>query len=165
MSSISIDVEDTKSSDLVDGEDENDISEFSEVEDYGIDQIKLQIVIKKKGKKTSTSKTITIKPVEYITVIEGINNAVQKALNRNIKPADYSMSYKAVNARGPSSTLEDKLDFNEFIEDYKKIIAADKKLSIIIVIGDDSTNEKTKSKHSKVRVLKYFNCSFIFFNI
>ncbi|CAB4400019.1 unnamed protein product [Rhizophagus irregularis] len=72
MNSISIDVEDTKSSDLIDGEDEDDISEFSE------------------GKKTSTSKTITIKPVEYITVIEGINNAVQKALkNRNIKPADY----------------------------------------------------------------------------
>ncbi|CAB4487812.1 unnamed protein product [Rhizophagus irregularis] len=42
MNSISIDVEDTKSSDLVDGEDEHDISEFSEVEDYGIDQIKLQ---------------------------------------------------------------------------------------------------------------------------
>ncbi|CAB5292799.1 unnamed protein product [Rhizophagus irregularis] len=150
MNSISIDVEDTKSSDLVDGEDEDDISEFSEVEDYGIDQIKLQIAIEKKGKKTSTSKTITIKPVEYITVIEGINNAVQKALkNRNIKPADYSMSYKAVNARGPSSTLEDKLDFNEFIEDYKKIIAAGKKVSIIIVIGDDSTNEKTKSKRLK----------------
>ncbi|UZO25882.1 uncharacterized protein OCT59_018139 [Rhizophagus irregularis] len=150
MNSISIDVEDTKSSDFVDGEDEDDISEFSEVEDYGIDQIKLQIAIEKKGKKTSTSKTITIKPVEYITVIEGINNAVQKALkNRNIKPADYSMSYKAVNARGPSSTLEDKLDFNEFIEDYKKIIAAGKKVSIIIVIGDDSTNEKTKSKRLK----------------
>ena len=30
------------------------ISEFSEVEDYGIDQIKLQIAIEKKGKKTST---------------------------------------------------------------------------------------------------------------
>ncbi|EXX75076.1 hypothetical protein RirG_045080 [Rhizophagus irregularis DAOM 197198w] len=42
MNSISIDVEDTKSSDLVDGDDEHDISEFSEVEDYGIDQIKLQ---------------------------------------------------------------------------------------------------------------------------
>ncbi|PKY63454.1 hypothetical protein RhiirA4_492421, partial [Rhizophagus irregularis] len=45
-------------------------------------------------------------------------------------------------------TLEDKLDFNEFIEDYKKIIAAGKKVSIIIVIGDDSTNEKTKSNDS-----------------
>ncbi|PKY57820.1 hypothetical protein RhiirA4_479186 [Rhizophagus irregularis] len=105
MNSISIDVEDTKSSDLVDGEDEDDISKFSE-----------------KGKKTSTSKTITIKQVEYITVIKGINNAIQKALkNRNIKPADYN---------------------------YKKIIAAGKKVSIIIVIGDDSTNEKTKSNDS-----------------
>uniref|UniRef100_U9T5T2 Uncharacterized protein n=1 Tax=Rhizophagus irregularis (strain DAOM 181602 / DAOM 197198 / MUCL 43194) TaxID=747089 RepID=U9T5T2_RHIID len=71
MNSISIDVEDTKSSDLVDGEDEDDISEFSEKE------------------------------------------------------------------------------LNEFIEDYKKIIAAGKKVSIIIVIGDDSTNEKTKSKRLK----------------
>src|SRR6185369_6213536 len=147
MNSISIDVEDTKSSDLVDGEDEDDISEFSEVEDYGIDQIKLQIAIEKKGRKTSTSKTITIKPVEYITVIEGINNAVQKALNnKNIKPEDYSMSYKAVNARGPSSALEDKLDFNEFIDDYKKVIVVDKKMSVIVVIGDDSVNEETKSK-------------------
>ena len=37
------------------------------------------------------------------------------------------MLYKAVNARGPSSELEDKLDFNEFIEDYKKVIATEKK--------------------------------------
>ncbi|RGB24755.1 hypothetical protein C1646_747680 [Rhizophagus diaphanus] len=50
MSSIvSIDVEDIKSSNLIDGEIEDDISEFSEVEDYGIDQIKLQIAIEKKG--------------------------------------------------------------------------------------------------------------------
>ncbi|CAG8713783.1 2960_t:CDS:2 [Rhizophagus irregularis] len=71
MNSISIDVEDTKSSDLVDGDDEHDISEFSEKE------------------------------------------------------------------------------LNKFIEDYKKIIAAGKKVSIIIAIGDDSTNEKTKSKRLK----------------
>ena len=142
----------SRSSDFIDGEDGDEFSEFSEVEDYNIDEIKLQIIIEKRGKRTSTSKTITIKPVGYIDVIEGINNAVQKALkNKDIKPADYSISYKATNARGPSSALEDKLDFNEFIDDYKKVIAANKKMSIIVVIGDDPINEKTKSKHSKVR--------------
>jgi len=95
-----------KSDDFVNGEDKDNISEFSEVEEYDIDEIKVQIVIEKKGKKTFTSKTITIKPVEYINVIKGINDTIQKALkNRNIKLSDYSMSYKAVNAYGPSSTL------------------------------------------------------------
>ncbi|GBC05679.1 hypothetical protein RclHR1_06370006 [Rhizophagus clarus] len=47
--------------------------------------------------------------------------------NENIKLADYSISYKAMNARGPSSELEDKCDFDEFIEDYKKVIAVNKK--------------------------------------
>lgn len=146
----------SKSCDVIDVDEDYDISEFSEVEEYDIDEIKLQIVIEKKNKKSSTSKTITIKPVEYISVIEGINNAIQKALkNKNIKPADYSMSYKAVNARGPSSALEDKLDFNEFIDDYKKVITANKKMAVIIVIGDDSVNEKSETKHSKVKII-YF---------
>ena len=146
----------SKSDDCIEIEDE-DVSEFSEVEEYGIDEIKLQIIIEKKGKKTSTSKTLTIKPVEYIIVIERINSAVQKALkNTSINPSDYKMSYKAINAHGPSSELEDKLDFNEFIEDYKKVFAANKKMSIIVVFGDDSINEKSKSKHSKVKKILYF---------
>jgi uncharacterized protein YdeI (YjbR/CyaY-like superfamily) len=125
-----------------------------------IDEIKLHIAIEKKGKKTSNFKTIIIKPVSYIKVIEEINSAVQKALkNDNLKPSDYSMSYKAINARGPSSELEDKLDFNEFIEDYKKVIAAGKKMSVIVVIGND---ERSKSKRSKVR--DYFILFFIYFS-
>ena len=32
-----------------------------------------------------------------------------------------------MNARGPSSELEDKCDFDEFIEDYKRVVAAKKK--------------------------------------
>ena len=66
------------------------------------------------------------------------------------------MSYKAVNARGPSNELEDKLDFHEFIEDYKRVIAAKKKMSVIVVIED--LEEKTKSieKRSKVRKLFIF---------
>lgn len=151
-----------KSIDFDNDEEDEDVSEFSEPEEYDLDEIKLHIVIEKKGKKTSTSKTITIKPVDYISAIEGINGAVRKVLkNNNLKPSDYSLSYKAINARGPSSELEDKLDFNEFIEDYKKIIAADKKMSVIVVIGDDPINEKSKSKRSKVRDYVFFFCFFL----
>jgi predicted DNA binding protein len=158
-----------KSDDIIDvdaeveGEDD-DISEFSEAEGYDIDEIKLQVIIEKKDKKTFTSKTIIIKPVEYVNVIEKINDTVQKVLkNKNIKPSNYSLSYKAINVCGLSNALEDKLDFNEFIDDYKKIIAANKKMAVIVVVGDDSVNEKTKSKRSKVK--DFFNISifFIFF--
>ena len=48
-----------KSIDFADGDDD-EASEFSETEEYNIDEIRLHIVIEKKGKKTSTSKTITI---------------------------------------------------------------------------------------------------------
>ena len=151
-----------RSIDFDNDEEDEDVSEFSESEEYNLDEIKLHIVIEKKGKKTSTSKTITIKPVDYISAIEGINSAVRKVLkNNNLKPSDYSLSYKAINARGPSSELEDKLDFNEFIDDYKKIIAADKKMSVIVVIGDDSINEKSKSKRSKVRDYVFFLLFFL----
>ena len=143
--------------DFIDIETPSSPDEFSDVEEeeYDLKEIKLQIVIEKKGKKTS--KTITIQPVEYINVIEKINVIIQKAFqNKNIKPADYSILYKAVNARGPSNELEDKSDFDEFIEDYKRIIAAKKKMSVIVVIED--LREKTKSieKRSKVRKLFIF---------
>jgi hypothetical protein len=75
--------------------------------------------------------------------------------NENIKPADYSISYKALNSRGLSSELEDKLDFKEFIEDYKKVTAANKKMGVMVVI-DNSTDKETKlsEKRSKVRKLQ-----------
>ena len=117
---------------------------------------------RRKVKKHQQSKTITIKPVDYISTIEGIDSAVRKVLkNNNLKPSDYSLLYKAINARDPSSELEDKLDFNEFIDDYKKIIAADKKMPVIVVIGDDPINEKSKSKHSKVRDYVFFYYFFL----
>ena len=107
------------------------------------DEIKLHIVIEKKGKKISTSKTMTIKSVDYISAIEGINSAVRKVLkNNNLKPSDYNLSYQAINARSPSNELEDKLDFNEFINDYKKIIATNKKMSVIVVIGDNNRRDQ-----------------------
>lgn len=136
--------------------------ELSEVEEYDIDEIKLHVSIEKKGKKTSTSKTLTIQPVEYASVVERINAFVQKALqNENIKPTDYGMSYKAMNTRGLSSELEDKYDFKEFIEDYKKIIAANKKMSVMIVI-ENSASEKIKSTEKCPSKVK--NC-FIFLYI
>ncbi|GES88200.1 hypothetical protein GLOIN_2v1776024 [Rhizophagus clarus] len=77
-----------------------------------------------------------------VNVVERINNAVRKMLNnKKLKPGGYKMSYKTINAHGPFSTLEDKLNFNEFVEDYKRVTSANKKMSIIIVIDD--------LKHSK----------------
>lgn len=146
------------SDDFIDIEAPSSPDEFSDVEEeeYNLKEIKLQIIIEKKGKKTS--KTITIQPVEYINVIEKINAVIQKAFqNKNIKPADYSISYKAVNARGPSNELEDKQDFDEFIEDYKRVIAAEKKMSVIVVIEDLGKKTKSIEKHSKVRDYLYSN--------
>ncbi|GBC06292.1 hypothetical protein RclHR1_06740008 [Rhizophagus clarus] len=148
VSTISV----TKMSDnCINIESKQDASEISEAEEYGIDEVKLQIVIEKEGKKTSTSKAITIKPVEYINIVERINDAVRKMLNnKKLKPGDYKMLYKAINVRGLSSTLEDKLDFNEFVEDYKRVTSANKKMSIIIVIDDPKrlkdSNESSASE-------------------
>ena len=49
-----------KSIDFNNDKDDEDVSEFSEPEEYNLDEIKLHIFIEKKGKKTSPSKTITI---------------------------------------------------------------------------------------------------------
>lgn len=141
-----------------------DVESLELFEECGIDEIKLHVSIEKKGKKTSTSKALIIKPVEYINVMEKINAFVQKALqNENIKPADYSISYKAMNSRGLSSELEDELDFKEFIEDYKKVTAANKKMGMMVVI-DNSTDDETKSseKRSKVRKLQLLLLFYIF---
>jgi len=137
--------------------------ESPEVEEYSIDEIKLHVSIEKKGKKTSTSKALIIQPVEYTNVVEKINAFVQKTLqNENIKPADYSMSYKAVNAHGISSELEDELDFKEFIEDYKEITAANKKMGVMVVIENfaSETTKSTKKSSSKVKLF-YIQLFFI----
>ncbi|GBC08215.1 hypothetical protein RclHR1_07980007 [Rhizophagus clarus] len=151
------------SDNCIDIKSEQNASKISEAEEYDIDEIKLQIVIEKEGKKTSTSKAITIKPVEYINVVERINDAVRKMLNnKKLKSGDYKMSYKAINAHGLPNTLEDKLDFNKFVKDYKRVTSANKKMSIIIVIDDpkrskdsnessaseeDVSNKKKKKSH------------------
>jgi hypothetical protein len=140
-------------------------SEFFDEEYKDIEEIKLHVIIDKKGNKKTTSKALTIKPVKYTNVMEKINATVQKAFkNENIKLEDYSISYKAVNARGPSSELEDRCDFNEFIEDYKKVVAAKKKMAVTVVFEDfiDEKSKKSK-KHSKVIKAILYHNYFLFF--
>ena len=50
----------------------------TEVEEYDIDMIKLNVSIEKKDKKTSISKTLTIQLVEYTNYMEKINALIQK---------------------------------------------------------------------------------------
>ena len=98
MSNRSIDFDNDKENE--------DVFEFSEPEKYNLDEIKLHIVIEKKGKKTSTFKTITIKPVDYISAIEGINSAVRKVLkNNNLKPSDYPLNCRTLQANLPAYLL------------------------------------------------------------
>ena len=81
--------------------------------------------------------------------------------NENIKLSDYSMSYKAVNARGPPSELEDKCDFDKFIENYKRVITANKKMAVTIVF-DDSIDKKTKKAEKRSKVIITKKIVFIF---
>ena len=54
----------TKMSDsYIDFESKQDAFKISKTEEYGIDEVKLQIVIEREGKKMFMSKTINIKPV------------------------------------------------------------------------------------------------------
>ena len=108
---------------------EEDLDLFFEEED----NIKEINIIQNKNIKTPTAKSLVIKPVDYKNVVEKINLVVQKNLGKKITPKDYTISYKAVNARGPSNELEDELDFQEFIDEYKKVISVDKKMSVIVV--------------------------------
>ncbi|GES85800.1 hypothetical protein GLOIN_2v1473341 [Rhizophagus clarus] len=64
-------------------------------------------------------KTLTIQPANYKNVMEKINSIVQKVLGKKIKSTNYTTSYKAMNAHRPSNELEDELDFQEFLDEYK----------------------------------------------
>ena len=86
--------------------------------------------------------------------MEKINSIVQKFLGRKIKMTYYTISYKAVNAHGPSNELEDKLDFQEFLNEYKKIISLGKKMSVIVDMKKNITeNKKSSKKYKKVKFL------------
>uniref|UniRef100_U9UQS9 Uncharacterized protein n=1 Tax=Rhizophagus irregularis (strain DAOM 181602 / DAOM 197198 / MUCL 43194) TaxID=747089 RepID=U9UQS9_RHIID len=113
------------SSDTEEGEGIDDI-EIND-EDSDLEEVKVQIIVKSNTIKVPTAKTLNIEPVSYKKVMEKINLAVQKTLKKKVKSKDYTISYKAVNARGPSNTLEDKMDFQEFIITVKDDLIKKKK--------------------------------------
>ncbi|CAB5388964.1 unnamed protein product [Rhizophagus irregularis] len=102
-----------------DEESDNDNKKYEEVDI--IEEIKIQLVVKNNNIKIPTAKTLTIQPASYKNFTEKINLATKKILEKETKSKySYTISYKAVNTRGPSNTLEDKLDFQEFISEYQK---------------------------------------------
>jgi len=115
-----------------------------EKEDYNLNELKLSIIIEQQGKKKLPAKTLIIHLVDYTTVMEKINLMIQKLLgNSTVDQTDYELSFKATNAHGPSSSLDDKLDFEKFLSEYKTVISAGKKMSIIVII--DNKFKKNKS--------------------
>jgi hypothetical protein len=137
------------SSDSEEEEENNDVEE----EDSDLEEIKVQIIVRSKNIKDPTAKTLSIEPVNYKKITEKINLVVQKTLRKKVMPKDYMISYKAINARGPSNELEDELDFQEFISEYKRVVLAGKKMSIIVVVRDDKI--KKKNSHKKVKYFYY----------
>jgi len=139
-----------------DSEEENndidDIEEEEDSDDNDLEEIKIQIVVKSKDIKVPTAKTLTITPVNYENIMEKINSEVQKVLRKKTKYRDYTISYKAVNARGPSNTLEDRSDFQEFTSKYQKVFLSGKKMSVIVVAKDKT---KPVKKHKKVKYFFY----------
>ena len=140
--------------------DENSINEDSineeedsveEDEDDVIEEVKIQLIVKNKNIKIPIAKSLTIQPVNYENFVERINLIVQKILGKKITSKDYIVSYKVMNARGPSNELEDELDFQEFINEYKKIVWADKKIAVIVIVKDNIMKKKNLvNKYQKV---------------
>ncbi|RIA90383.1 hypothetical protein C1645_823444 [Glomus cerebriforme] len=123
-----------------DGNDDGDCDE-----DDDIDEVKIQLVIMNNNIKTPIAKILTIQPASYKNVIKKINLATRKILGREIKSMDnYTISYKAVNARGPSNTLEDKLDFQEFISKYQKITSSGKRMLVTATVRSNVIEEKNR---------------------
>ena len=69
-------------------------------------------------------------------------------MKKKTKSEDYTISYKTVNARGPSNTLEDWSDFQEFIGEYQKVFLSGKKMLVVVVVKD---KEKLAKKHKKIK--------------
>src|SRR5205085_125394 len=121
-----------------DGDDDRDCDE-----DDDIDEVKIQLVVMNNNIKTPTAKILTIQSANYKNVMEKINLATRKILEKEIKSMDnYTISYKAVNARGPSNTLEDKLDFQEFISEYQKITSFGKRMLVTVTVKSNVTEKK-----------------------
>ena len=147
-----------------DGSDGNYVEEdYNRMEDYDItsddeddgiiDEMKIQLVVKDKDIKTPTAKILAIQPVSYKNVIEKINLTTKKILGKKSKSNDdYIISYKVMNARGPSNTLKDKLDFQEFISEYQKIISSGKKMLVMVTVKDNVIEKKNR----KYKMVKFF---------
>ena len=140
---------------------EGDSQEEEEFSSDGndLEEIKIQIIVKSKEIKVPTAKTLTIAPVNYINIMDKINSEVRKVLRKKTKSEDYNISYKAVNARGPPNTFEDRSDFQEFIDEYQKAFLSGKKILVTIVVKD---KKKSAKKHKKVKKKNYL---FIFYKI
>ena len=80
--------------------------------------------------------------------MERINLMIQKALEKKVKPANYTISYKA-------NELEDELNFQEFLDEYRRVISVGKKMSVIVVMKDDAMKKCSGKKHTKVRYFFY----------
>ena len=89
--------------------------------------------------------------------MEKVNLVVRKAVKKTIYPNDYVISYKALNARGPSSELEDELDFQEFINEYKKVSLAGKRMVLIVDVKNNVTKKRNSSNKHKKKVLLKVN--------
>lgn len=138
-----------------DEEEDDDVIEEDD-EDSDLEEVKIQIIVKSKDIKAPTAKTITIEPVNYKKIMEKINSIVQKTLGKQIKSKNYVISYKAINAREPSNELEDESDFQEFIGEYKRVVLAGKKMSMIVNMRDNITKKKnSNNKHKKVSFFIY----------
>ena len=107
-------------------------------------------MVKSKDIKSPTAKVLTIEPVNYDEIMEKVNSVVNKTLKKSINPKDYVISYKALNARGPSSQLEDELDYQEFIDEYKKVFLAGKRMILTVDVKNNVTKKKNSTnKHKK----------------
>ena len=118
-----------------DDEGNNDVDDdgSKDEDENEVNEIKIQLIIKNKTE-VSTAKILVIQPANYCNVKEKINLTVRKILEKKVKSSDYTLSYKVLNACGPSNVLEDELDFEEFINEYKKINLSGKKMSIIVTV-------------------------------
>ena len=161
ISSNEKEVDNIDTDDNIDKEKNNEeyyvIEEEEDLEDSDnddLEEIKIQLVVKSKNITVPTAKTVTITPANYENVMEKIISEVQKILKKKIKSVDYTISYKAVNARGPSNTLEDRSDFQEFVSEYQKVFLSGKKMSVIVVVRD---KKKTVKKHRKVKIFFYLH--------
>jgi hypothetical protein len=122
-----------------------------------IEELKLSIIIEDK-QKNNAAKTLIISPVDFDNVIEKIHLYTQKSLgDRKLNVFDYSLQYKALNSRGTANTLEEETDFNDFLDEYKKIIGSNKKMGISVILNSIYINNIQKRKKNNKKVCNYNN--------